>query len=605
MGIGGIISGAASKAANAAAAAAAAAKAAAEAAAGAAAKATEKVSEGAQKVGEKVSTFASERARDVYEGAKEGISAATGKAKDVGEDVTDRARQAAGSAANTAQGVVDFSRDVFEDAKDVAGDAGKALAGVARKAGPVLDKGTDLAAAGLDALGETIQNAPAADPISKVGNEVVGGLLQTSADVVRDPVETAKAVKDAASLNRQVDSLKPGEHVKVGLSAEGDVSGVGLKGKGELEVKHAKDANGQGDGYTVSVNGELGVGLVGKLGATGAAEVGGSAFLNGGAKVELKFATAEEAKRAADIIAKSTLVGATGAANPMLAPVTGAAANQVLGNPLSDLKDLGKNLNAVEFKLGIDAEGSASVGVDGLENAATASAKAGINGSLGQTGRLEFKEGQPTKLAVKQTWQAGGEAGGSLGLGLPKSESGSVSLPTNASAGAKGSFKVEFEQTFELPKDFDAQSLLKDPAGATRQLAQTARATHEGKLTLTDSREAHAKALGVGGRTGSEVKVELKGKVQDLANSGAFESAVQGDFAKAYSQLQGSVQSKATVQDKTTASTDLGIGFHAGAAGGEVGLHSERTHLGQEQQLSPSQLAELYAEQLEAVQRVS
>lgn len=594
MGIGGIISGAASKAAGAAAAAAAAAKAAAEAAAGAAVKATEKVSEGAQKVGEKVSTFASERARDVYEGAKDGISAATGKAKDVTEDVTDRARQAAGSAANTAQGVVDFSRDVFEDAKDVA-----------RNAGPVLDKGTDLAAAGLDALGETIQNAPAADPISKVGNEVVGGLLQTSADVVRDPVETARAVKDAASLNRQVDSLKPGEHVKVGLSAEGDVSGVGLKGKGELEVKHAKDANGQGDGYTVSVNGELGVGLVGKLGGTGAAEVGGSAFLNGGAKVELKFATAEEAKRAADIIAKSTLVGATAAANPMLAPVTGAAANQVLGNPVSDLKDLGKNLNAVEFKLGIDAEGSGNVGVEGLENAATASAKAGINGSLGQTGRLEFKDGQPTKLAVKQTWQAGGEAGGSLGLGLPKSESGSLSLPTNASAGAKGSFKVEFEQTFELPKDFDAQSLLKDPAGATRQLAQTARATHEGKLTLTDSREAHAKALGVGGRTGSEVKVELKGKVQDLANSGAFESAVQGDFAKAYSQLQSTVQAKATVQDKTTANTDLGIGFHAGAAGGEVGLHSERTHLGQEQQLSPSQLAELYAEQLEAVQRIS
>lgn len=591
MGIGGIISGAASKAAGA---AAAAAKAAAEAAAGAAVKATEKVSEGAQKVGEKVSQLAAERARDVYEGAKDGVSAAAGKVKDVAEDVTDTARQAAG---NAARGAVDFSRDIFEDAKDVAGDAGKVLSGVARNAGPVLDKGTDLAAAGLDALGETAS--------SKVGNEVVGGLLQTSADVVRDPVETAKAVKDAASLNRQVDSLEPGEHVKVGLSAEGDVSGVGLKGKGELEVKHDKGANGQGDGYSVSVNGELGVGLVGKLGGTGAGEVGGSAFLNGGAKVELKFATAEEAKRAADIIARSTLVGATGAANPMLAPVTGAAANQVLGDPLSDLKGLGKNLNAVEFKLGIEAEGSGELGVDGLENAATASAKAGVNGSLGQTGRLEFKNGQATQLSVKQTWQAGGGASGELGAALPKVAGGSPSLPTSASAGAKGSFKVEFEQTFALPKDFNAQSLLNDPVGSTRQLAQTARATHEGKLTLTDSREAHAKALGVGGRTGSEVKVELKGKVQDIASSGAFESAVQGDFAKAYSQLRSTVQSKATVQDKTTASTDLGIGFHAGAAGGEVGLHSERTHLGQEQQLNASQLAELYAEQLEAVQRVS
>jgi hypothetical protein len=635
MGIGGIVSGvvnagkaAAEKAAEAAEAAKRAAEAAAEAAAKKAAeeaaKAADKVSDGAKKVGDKVSSVAAEQARDVFEGAKDAVSGAADKAKDaagtvadkaedVAEGTADKAKEVASGAANQVKGAADRAVDVFEDAGDKVQDV--AAAG-AKTTGKVLDKATDVAAAGLDKAGQAIQNAPTSDPLQKIGNQIVGGALQTGADVVRDPVETAKAVKDAASINKQVDDLKPGEHVKTELSAEGDVSGIGLKGKGELEVK--RDSKEEGDGYTVSVNGELGAGLVGKLGGTGAAEVGGSAFLNAGAKAEFKFKTAEEAKRATDIIAKATLAGAAGAATP-LGPVAGAAANKVLGDPMSDLAGLRDNLSAVEVKLNAEAQGSIGVGANGLEGAATASAKAGINGSLGQTARLEFKDGQPSKLSVKQTWQVGAEANGELGLDAPvgksqgsgqspgaasgtqgqQGEEGSAfDLPTEVFAGAKGSFKAEFEQSFELPKDFDAKKLLTDPAGTTREIAEKARDTQEAKLTLTDSREGSAKALGLGGSAGQEVKVELKGKVKDIAESGAFQSAVEGDFGQAYRQLEGKVDAKATVQEKTTDVNDVSLGFHAGAGGGEAGIKNERTHLGEKKELTAAQLAELYQRQL-------
>jgi hypothetical protein len=655
MGIGGIVSGAADAARKAAEAAKRAAEAAARAAAKRAAEAAKKAAEAAKKAAaekaQKVSSAAADRARDVFEGAKSAVSGAASKAKDVAGSAVnkaqkvaggavdkaqevaggavdkaqkvaggavdkaqkvaggavdkaqevaggavERAQEAAGAAVNKVRGAADRAADVFEDARDVAGAVGRAASHAVRHPGQVLDKATDVAAAGLDKAGEAIQNAPTTDPVSRLKNQVVGGLLQTGADVVRDPVETARAVKDAASINKQVDDLGRGEQVKVELNAEGDVSGVGLKGKGELAV--SRNAEGQEDGYTVSVNGELGVGVVGKLGGTGAAKVGGSAFLNGGAKVEFQFDTAEEARRAADIIARSAAVGAAGAATPALAPVTGAAANRVLGDPLSELAGLSKNLSAVELKLSGEAEGGVSLGVDGLEGAATAGANAGINGELGQTARIEFENGRASKLSVKQTWQVGAGAGIEAGLGLPEgAQGGSLELPTNASAGASRSFSAEFEQSFELPQDFQVSSLLRDPVGATRELTQTARATHEGKLTLTDSSQAHAQGLGRGGNMGSEVQVELSGNVQELANSGALGSAIRGDFGQALRQTEGKLDAQASIQEKTTSTRGASIGYHAGAAGGEVGIQSERTHLGEERELTASELAELYLQQ--------
>jgi hypothetical protein len=613
MSIGGIVSGAADAAKRAAEAAAkAAAEAAAKAAAEAARKAAEaakKTTEGAKDAGGKASSVAAEQAKDVFEDAKGAVSGAADKAKDVAGEAVDKAQKVAGAAAGHARGVADRAADVFEDAGDAVGAVGKAVSHAARHPGQVLDKATDVAAAGLDKAGHVVQDAPTADPVQKLENQIAGGLLQTAADVVRDPVETAKTVHEAASINEEVDDLEPGEHVKVGLSAEGDAATVGLKGKGNLEVK--RNTEEEGGGYTVSVDGEVGLGLVGKLEGTGVAEVGGSAFLNGGARAEFTFDTAKEAKQAADIIARSALVGAAGAGNPTLAPVTGATANQVLGDPLSDLAGLREDLSAVEVKLSGEAEGSVGVGVDGLDRVATAGAGLGVNAQLSQTARLEFENGQPSTLSVKATWQVGAQGQVEAGLGVPtqggasgpqagdarQDGKGRITLPTSASAGASGSFKAELEQSFELPQDFKAGSLLRDPAGTTREVARTANATREAKLTLTDSREASAQALGFGGETGQEIKVELSGNVQDIANSGALERALQGDLGGALQRLEGKVDTQASIQQKTTETDDVNIGFHGGAGGGEVGFSSQRTHLGDQRELTARQLTELYLSQ--------
>jgi len=641
MGIGGIVSGAANAAkaaAEQAAAAAAAAKKAAEAAAEAAAKkaaeAAGNATEGVGEAGKKVSSVATEQARDVYEGAKDAAGNVTDKVKDtassvadkakdtasnvvdkaedVATDTADKAKDVASGAASQLKSAADRGADFFEDVGDKAQDV--AAAGV-KKTGQVLDKATDVAAAGMDTAGKALQNAPTTDPVAKIGNQIAGGLLRTGADVVRDPVKMANAVKDTANVNKQVDELKPGEHVKTEISAEGNVSGLGLKGKGDLEVK--RNTAEEGGGYTVSVNGELGGGVVGKLKGTGVAEVGGSAMITGGAKAEFKFETAAEAKKAAEIIAKSALVGAS-AANPPTAPVAGRVTNQVLGDPLSDLAGLSDNLSAIEFKFGGEAQGGVGVGADGLEGVATAGVQAGINGSLTSTARLEFEDGQPSKLSTKATWQVGGEASAEAGFGIPTGkgqgadaaagageEGGKFDLPTGVFAGAKGSFKAEYEQSVKLPKDFETQQLLKDPQGTTRDVLAKANESQEVKLTLTDSREGSAKALGMGGSTGQEVKVELKGNAKDIRESGALHSAVEGNFGEAYRQLEGKVDAKATVQEKTTDVNDVSIGFHGGVGGAEVGFKGERTHLGEKKELTADQLAELYQQQLSSISPVA
>lgn len=123
------------------------------------------------------------------------------------------------------------------------------------------------------------------------------------------------------------------------------------------------------------------------------------------------------------------------------------------------------------------------------------------------------------------------------------------------------------------------------------------RDTHEAKLTLTDSRQANASALGLGGATGREVKAEISGNINDIATSGAFGSIARGDVGQALDQLKDKVEIKATVQDKHKVTGDFGVGVHAGVGGGEVGLSTERTYVGEEQDLNAAQLAELYLTQ--------
>jgi|GEM_PF-3573355 len=609
MGIGRLIGGAADAAKRAAEAAAKraaeAAKRAAQEAARKAAEAARKAAEAAQQAKEKASKAAQERARDVFEGAKDKV----GGVKDKVEGAKDKVGQVASGVVHTTQNVVEGAKDKVQDAagdvRNAAGDVfeagrtaaattakglGNVIQETVNKAGPVLDKATDIAADGLDLAGKAIQDMPGHTPLQDIGNDIIGGVLQGTADVVRDPVDTARAIGDAVNLNKQVDQLKPGESTSISLYAEANGATLAGKAKGTLGVSRSEE---EGGGYTVSITGEVGAGVAAKLGAKGAADVGAEAFGTAGATVEFKFDTAEEAKRATRIIAASTAAAGASASNPLL----GQGVNQVLGDPMSDLAGLSENMSAVEFKLGAEASINAELGMKGLPEAISAGASAGAGVNQATTARIEMEGGKPQKLTLKQSLEINGNAGASAGVGIPTGGGDSVSVPTKASASASGALKVELEQSVELPEGFSPTDFIRDPKGTAREVGASARDTLEAKLTLTDSRQASASALGLGGATGREVKAEISGNIQDIATSGAFGSIAQGDVGQALKQLDGKVDIKATVQDKQTVSGDLGVGVHAGVGGGEVGLSTERTHVGEERDLTPAQLAELYLTQ--------
>ncbi|SES88017.1 perilipin family protein [Stigmatella erecta] len=510
----------------------------------------------------------------VVDQAQDAASSAVDRVQDLGNGTVDKVQELAGSAIGKFQ--------------DTAQALGRAADFAVKNPGQVLDKATDIAADGLNRMGEALQNAPTANPLQKMANQVTGGLLQTGADLVRDPVETARAAQDALTLSSEVDSLKEGESAKVSLSGEGNVALVSAKAKGELEVKRNKEAD--GGGYTVSVNGEVGAGVAAKLGAKGAADAGASAYGTAGAKVEFKFATAEEAKQATDLISRAAVTAGAGVANPL----AGVAANQVLGDPLSEVASLKDNVSAMEFKLGAEGSLTGSVGASGLGDVVGVGAKASLNGKTDATARVEFKDGHPAKVALKQSVELSGQVGASAGLDIPGSNGSSASLPGGASAEGKAGLKVELEQSFNLPKDFDPASLVTDPSGAARQIQATAQDSQQVKLTATDSRQGSLKGLGFNGSAGQEVKIEMTAKAADLARSGAVDRLLEGDIGQAVTQAGSAVQTKTTLQEKVTEGNNLSVGLHAGAGGGEVGLSTERTHLGDTRELSPEQLAQHY-----------
>ncbi|ABF87620.1 hypothetical protein MXAN_0493 [Myxococcus xanthus DK 1622] len=563
MGIGGIIGGAADAARRAAEAAKRAAEAAAKKAAEAAAKKTAEAAATATKTTEQIASVAKKHTQDVFERHE-----APG---DSGRDVKQKDRETVG--------------DFFEDLRTKAGDA---LKDTAQKVGEELGKATDVLANGLDQLGQAIQDAPAQNPVQDFAQDLAGGILQGAAGVVRDSAKTVGAAKDALNFNTQVEQLKPGESVSVGLNAEVDVYAVGITGKGDLTVSRSAE---EGGGYTVSASGDVGAGIIGKMGGKGAADASASVFGTAGGTVEYKFDTLEEAQRAAGIIAANAAVSGASGQNPLL----GLGLNFVLGDPRSELAGLRDNVSAVEFELGAEGNLAGELGMKGLQDVLGAGASAGVDINQSTTARIEMEGGKPTSLTLTQSQGISADVGANVGLGVPSQGKGgpSASLPTSASAGVEGSLKVELEQSIDLPGNFNLDDFLRDPKSAAQELGKSS----EAKVTLTDSRQGSAQALGLGGSMGREVNVEISGNLEDIANSGAFTSIANGDVGQAVTQLGGKVDIKATVQDKTTVKGDIGVGVHAGVVGAEAGVTTERTTVGEEHELTAAQLVELYLTQ--------
>lgn len=409
---------------------------------------------------------------------------------------------------------------------------------------------------------------------AKQGLETVGHGLETLKNVA---VEYGKGVADAVDYKTNIDKLGEGDKYKLGIGGSGSIEGVKVYGKGGIEVSKGAD------GYTVAVDGELGGGIYGQLGATlgGKASIDGQATLGAGGKVEFKFATAEEAKRATEIMLKQAAVSAASSAvgNNPLGFVAGQVAQHTLGPSAADMKFLADHASAVELRGNVAAEAAATLGFKDAFGA-----NVGLKGKAEYSVRLDFNRKDasgnalPPQASVKQAYtiEAGGGAGIDVSNGKEGGEKNGFGLPY---VGGKVEMKLEAEQRFTLPSSIDKSKLQSDPIGTLRGIASQVQASEEQKVTI--GLDGQATAVGKGG--GLAAEISFSGKVDDLMKSGYAEKLAQGD-------LQGALRAlgdKTQVEAKLTPYAQFGVSMAPGVTvmGFGVGAELEATR---KDQLDPS-----------------
>ncbi len=366
---------------------------------------------------------------------------------------------------------------------------------------------------------QTVANA-----VTKVAGEVkerTDKVRDIVAEGRRDVFEKTKGVKDKAAkavsvlkVEDRIEKLGAGDSFK--LQAGVDASGMGIAGR--LQGMQTITRNEDG-GFTLAVNGQAGLGLMAKLGATGALAKA-SAFANGGATVEFKFDTAEEAADAARMFMGPQLGGLSGLIDGGLKE----AVDGVLPNP----EIYRKNLSAYELSGGISGELFAQLGFSGGKLGM------GLQGQLQGRGdlsaRIEFNKGGSPELALKQTVQLNGNA--------------SANVIAGASTGGLG--KMVIEERFSMPQGLNAFDLVKDPEGTVRKFADGAIRSGELTVTLTGNGFLNATLGAMGSKVGGkgsgsgqlETELKLTGKTIDVLQSGGLQAALDGDLDLAFDRLK-------------------------------------------------------------------
>jgi hypothetical protein len=384
--------------------------------------------------------------------------------------------------------------DIAGDAIGVVGDAGSAVVGaiedglhVVTDVGEfVVDtaKGTvnlvkNIADATLDEVKGAVQYA------IEQGLELAGDVR----DFLRD-----KALDVAGQAVGQIDDLAEGESVD--LHADVDVSlGVSVGVNGSVSVTKTDE------GYVVA--GEVGadIGLAGG----GEGEVG----LQG--RVEMTYATAEEAKAAAQ---KLLLMGGSGV-SPVLTPV--------LAPSPSELQDMMEHVTAIELS------GTAAAEIKGLP------ADDGLSGEVGfeTTYRMEFEDGKPVALVRKTSLDA------ELAASLPKEVTDALKASgLNLNVGAKFEGSIELETRIPLSGDLGGKDLLAFIASpATATVAGEA----ESSITITGSVDGSATGgisagpvdIGRTTTTGTEISLTI-GDIDADEVTSVFKNLVKGDFGSLF-----------------------------------------------------------------------
>lgn len=389
------------------------------------------------------------------------------------------------------------------------------------------------------------------------------GLLEAGAkglyEAGRDYV---KGVGEAVDFKTNIDKLGEGDKYKLGVGASGSVEGIKVYGKGSIEVEK-KDG-----GYVVSVDGELGGGIYGEVGGKVGAKLNAEAqaTLGIGGKVEMKFKTAEDAKKATEILLKQAAASAAESQNGALALPGQVVAAAIKPTP-EELKFLSSNVSAVELRGNVAAELAGAVG---FKNTLGINAGAKVKDEV--AARIEFTN--PPTVSVKQTLS--GEIAGSAGLrltdGKKNADGRDVGDIGSLGAGGKIEAKASVEQKFTLPGSVDVAALQKDPVGYVKGVANQVVKSEEDKVTLEI--DAQGGVLGSGG--GVKTEINFKAKAEDLKNSQYLEKLFKGDVNGALTSLGNKIEVDAKVTPYKTLGVSLAPSVSIMGFGGGVELEATR-----------------------------
>ncbi|WP_164012344.1 hypothetical protein [Pyxidicoccus trucidator] len=456
------------------------------------------------------------------------------EAMDKSSDAKDNIRQAVDEATNGRPGFLEQAAD---------------------KGGGIIEGTGDAIGTVTDHIPEPIRNATTFTPLGPVLNSA--DLLRTSGQSIQDLPETVEAVKQVGQYRSAIDGLGDGDSHT--LHVGGSVSGAGLTGKaeGNIEISRGKDDSGK-DEYTVSVDAQVGGGIGGILTQGTKGELSGSATANVGGKVELKFGSAKEAKEAVDTMMATA---ATAAAGP-----AGAAADQlgvidhIFGASPGDLGKLRDNISAVEVQGNIAAEISAEGGtsLQGLSGSADVQAQ--------HTARVEFENGQPSAVVLKQ--KISGNAEGAVSTG------GGVSGEVNG--GVSGS--IEVEERFNIPKDFQLSDLATSEGRGRLVKDAEAKVTFEAELQGGRAVGVTSGPVEASLNQGEGVKAtaSVKGNPQAILESGAGGEILRGNFDGALDKLgrvpsdKGGLVVEASLERFRTTGIEGGLSVGAGGNGGSL-----------------------------------
>jgi hypothetical protein len=340
-----------------------------------------------------------------------------------------------------------------------------------------------------------------------------------------------------SDLEGRVRNLGPGDKIVQGAGGFVGFGGgeVGANTSTEIAASDKLGRDGKPESYTVTTgkgmnagptaDGSVNLGPVG-VGAEGKALVGA------GGKTEYTAKTPEDAARIAQILGKQN-------------PITDPKMQMIQGpgevRTREEQAFLDKHLTAREFSLKADgsAEAKAALGVS-----------AGAGGEL--TGRVEYTDGKPSAVVVRQTVGANGGAGLNARGEKPgkgdKSDSAHVPV-----AGLSGGRTAEMETRIPVGPGFDEKAFERNPLSQAQHL-QTSKA--ESKLTLSSKQSGGALGNGV-----SETRsTSAKGNPQQLAQT--FGQVVAGD-----PQAMERLSAQTSVEQKVVRTRTSGV-----SVGGEVGI---------------------------------